>query len=79
MCLGYGFADEHVNTVIESALARSDFTLLAFTKALSDTAWNRWSSKTNVIVVTDARCSLKGTIGEGHPDLWQFERISKEV
>ena len=26
VCLGYGFADEHVNTVIESALARPDFT-----------------------------------------------------
>ena len=52
-CFGYGFADEHVNAVIEAALARSDFTLLIFTKALSDPAWNRWSVK----LVFDSRKS----------------------
>lgn len=78
-CLGYGFADEHVNDVIEAALARTDFTLLIFTKALSDTAWNRWSMKTNVVVVTETRCSLKGEVGPGHTDLWRFERLCKEV
>lgn len=79
VCIGYGFTDEHVNVVIESALARTDFTVLIFAKALSEIAWARWSTKTNVIIVTEARCSLKGTIGPGHIDLWSFERLVKEV
>jgi hypothetical protein len=79
VCIGYGFADEHVNAVIEAALARTDLTLLILTKALSDSAWARWSPKPNVIVVTEARCSLKGIVGPGHPDLWSFERIAKEI
>lgn len=79
VCLGYGFSDEHVNTVIEAALARTDFTVLIFTKALSDTAWNRWSIKTNAVVVTESRCSIKGTSGPGHVDLWSFERLVKEI
>lgn len=78
-CFGYGFGDEHVNAVIEAALARTDFTLLIFTKEMSNAAWNRWSVKTNAIVVTEARCSLKGTLGPGHDDLWRFERLCKEV
>ena len=78
-CFGYGFADEHVNAVIEGALARQDFTLLSFTKTLGDTAWDRWSVKTNTVVVTETRCSVKGTIGPGHADLWQFERLCKEI
>jgi len=78
-CFGYGFADEHVNSVVEIALARPNFTLLIFTKVLSDTAWNRWSAKTNAVVVTETRCSLKGTVGPGHTDLWRFERLCKEV
>jgi hypothetical protein len=78
-CFGYGFADEHVNSVIEAALPRTDFTLLIFTKALSDTAWDRWSVKANTVVVTEARCALKGTVGPGHPDLWRFERLCMEV
>ena len=78
-CFGYGFADEHVNAVIEAALVRDNFTLLIFTKALSDPAWNRWSVMPNTVVVTETRCSLKGTIGPGHPILWQFERICREV
>jgi hypothetical protein len=78
-CFGYGFGDEPVNAVIETALARTDFTLLIFTKEMSDAAWNRWSVKTNTVVVTEARCSLKGTVGPGHVDLWRFERLCKEV
>jgi len=78
-CFGYGFADEHVNPVIEAALERTDFTLLIFTKALSDAAWNRWSVKTNAVVVTETRCSLKGMVGPGHIDLWRFERLCKDV
>lgn len=78
-CFGYGFADEHVNAVIEGALARNDLTLLIFTKALSDLAWSRWSAKANTVVVTEARCSLKGTIGPGHSTLWKFENLCSEV
>ena len=79
VCLGYGFVDEHVNAVIENALARTDFTVVIFAKDLSDAAWLRWSSKRNVIVVTEKRCSVKGDVGEGHHDLWDFERLSKEI
>ena len=67
-CFGYGFLDEHVNAVIEGALARSDFSVLIFTKALADSAWTRWSAKTNTVVVTEGRCSIKGEIGSGHAD-----------
>ena len=79
VCIGYGFADEHVNAVIEAALARTDFTVLIFTNELSTTAWTRWSPKANVIVVTETQCSVKGTTGPGHTDLWGFERLAKEV
>lgn len=78
-CFGYGFADEHVNDVIEAALARRDFTLLVFTRDLGDEAWSRWSCRANVVAVTESRCSLKGEIGPGHPDLWRFERLCREV
>lgn len=79
ICIGYGFADEHVNAVIDAALARSNFTLLIFSKTLSDKAWSRWSRKPNVIVVTEDRSSLKSEIGPGHDDLWSFERLAGEV
>jgi hypothetical protein len=79
VCMGYGFGDEHVNAVIEAALARSDFTVLIFTRALGDIAWNRWRTKTNVAVVTEQRCSLKGEVGCGHLSLWSFERIAEEI
>ena len=79
VCIGYGFADEHVNVVIENALARSDFTVLIFTKALTNASWDRWSTKRNVIVVTEDRCSLKGDVDCGHCDLWDFQQIAKEV
>jgi hypothetical protein len=78
-CIGYGFADEHVNDVIEAALVRTDFTALILTKALNDDAWKRWSAKTNTMVVTKDRCSIKGQVGPGHPDLWNFERLAKEI
>ncbi|MBE9479370.1 MAG: hypothetical protein IMY80_05335 [Chloroflexi bacterium] len=60
-------------------MPRSDFTLLIFAKALSDETWERWHVKTNAVVVTETRCSLKGKIGPGHPNLWQFKRLCKEV
>lgn len=78
-CFGYGFGDEHVNAVIEAALARTDFTLLIFTKELANAAWDRWSVKTNTVVVTETRCSIKGRVGPGHNELWRFERLCKEV
>jgi len=62
VCIGYGFSDEHVNAVIETALARSDFTLLIFTRSLSEEAWKRWSAKKQVVVVTQERCAVKGEI-----------------
>lgn len=78
-CIGYGFVDEHVNILIENALARTDFTVLIFTKELSEGAWTRWSPKNNVIIVTEDRCALKGEIGPGHPDLWKFEHLSQRI
>jgi hypothetical protein len=78
-CFGYGFADEHVNAVIDNALARPDFTVLIFTKKLTDSIWNRWSVKRNVITVTESRCSIKGELGGGHPELWNFHHITKEI
>lgn len=79
VCIGYGFADEHVNAIVEAALARTDFTVLIFAMALGDAAWGRWSPKTNAVVVTKDRCAIKGTTGPGHADLWSFERLAKEV
>ncbi len=79
VALGYGFLDEHVNDVVESAFARPDFRLLIFAKALSDDAWTRWSAKANSIVVTESRCSIEGTIGPGHSELWKFEVLAKKV
>ena len=79
VCIGYGFADEHVNSVIEAALARSDFTVLVFAMVLSDASWSRWSQKTNAVIVTKDRCSMKGQTGPGHADLWSFERLAKEI
>lgn len=78
-CFGYGFMDEHVNTIIEGALARSDFSVLIFTKVLADSAWTRWCTKTNAVVVTESRCSIKGEIGPGHADLWDFEKLASKV
>ena len=78
-CFGYGFLDEHVNAVIEGALARTDFSLLIFTRVLVDSAWTRWSAKTNTVVVTEARCSIRGEIGPGHVDLWNFETLAYKV
>ena len=79
VCIGYGFADEHVNTIIEAALARTDFTVLIFAMALADTAWGRWSPKPNTVVVTKDRCAINGQPGPGHADLWSFERLAKEA
>lgn len=79
VCLGYGFADEHVNTVIEAALVRPDFTLIVLTKELRDEAWMRLNPKANATIITESRSSLKGVASLGHPDLWQLERLIKEI
>lgn len=76
---GYGFADEHVNAVIENALARPNFTLLAFSYSLPDHIWERYSQLSNVVLVTSDRASLKGESGAGHPTLWDFKNIIREV
>jgi len=79
VCVGYGMADNHVNAVIEAALARSNFTLLIATKALSNAAFERWSKFKNAIVVTDARSSHYGKIGDGYPPLSSFEGLVEEL
>ena len=52
---------------------------MALTKSLSDEAWNRWSVKNNVIIVTETRSAIKGEVGVGHPDLWNCEYIMKRI
>ena len=66
-------ADEHVNAEIESALERTNFTLIIITKELSDPVFDKWSSKSRVIIVTEYRCSLYGETGSGHSNLCLFE------
>lgn len=77
--IGYGMRDEHVNDVIENGLARSDMTLMIFARDLEAEVFIRWSQKKNVIIITNQKCSLNGELGPGHPNLWDFERLSKEV
>jgi hypothetical protein len=79
LCVGYGMADEHVNDIIEGALARPDFILIVISKALTDSVFTRWSEKRNVIIMTEDRCSLYGELGNGHEELWSFEGIVKEL
>jgi len=71
--LGYGMADEHVNAEIESALERSNFTLIIIAKALSDAVFTKWSRKQRVHIVTEDRCSLDRVLGAGLPGLSSFE------
>jgi len=77
--MGYGMCDEHVNAVIENGLARNDLTLMIFAFDLQPEIFQRWSNKSNVIIVTKNRCSLYGETGPGHPHLWSFEKLSQEV
>lgn len=78
-CIGYGLRDQHVNDVIESATSRGDFTLLIFANELTDEVFQEWAVKTNVIIVTEERCSHFGEEGPGHDSLWDFEALCKEV
>lgn len=77
--IGYGFRDEHVNAVIENALARTSFTLLVFAQSLSPEVFARWSLKKNVVIVTNSQCALYGEVGSGHPELWSFEEITRRI
>jgi hypothetical protein len=79
VCIGYGMGDEHVNAVLDNALARQDFTLIVFARSLSKDALQRWGGKRNVIVVTNEKCFVYGEVGPGHPDMWSFERLINEV
>jgi hypothetical protein len=77
--IGYGLRDEHLNAVIENALARRNFTLLIFAHDLAPEVLARWSAKQNVVIVTNSQCSLNGETGPGHPDLWSFEELTRRV
>jgi hypothetical protein len=77
--IGYGFRDEHVNSVIENALARGNFTLLAFAYSLTPEIFARWSTKKNVVIVTNSQCALYGEVGSGHPELWSFKEITRRI
>jgi len=79
VAIGYGLRDEHLNAVIEYALARGSFTLIAFAYSLTNEVFARWSIKRNVVIVTSSQCALNGEIGPGHPDLWSFENLSQTV
>ncbi len=79
VCIGYGLRDHHVNDVIENGLARGDFTVLVFARTLPPEVFDRWSPKANMILVTRQKCALYSEIGDGHPDLWDFQRLSKEI
>jgi hypothetical protein len=50
-----------------------------FARSLADEVFDRWSPRTNVIIVTQDRCSFYSERGPGHPDLWSFEQLSKEI
>jgi hypothetical protein len=77
--VGYGLRDEHVNAIIENALARSNFTLLVFAYSLTSTVFARWSGKKNTIIVTADQSALNGEVGPGHPGLWKFEELTRRV
>lgn len=77
--IGYGLRDEHLNTIIENALARGNFTLLVFAHGLAPEVFARWSVKKNVVITTNSQCSLNGETGPGHPDLWSFEELTRRV
>jgi SIR2-like domain len=79
VAVGYGFRDEHLNAVIENALGRRDFTLLIFAYALTAEVFAKWSAKKNVVIITEARCSLYSELGAGHPNLWQFETLVQHI
>lgn len=79
VCAGYGFADGHVNAVIDAALQRKHFTLVILARVLSDEAFNKYAVNPRVILVTKGRSSLYGEQGAGLVREWSFEWLSGEV
>lgn len=79
ICVGYGFADGHVNAVVDAALQREHFTLIVLARGLSDTAFRKYADSRRAIVLTEARSSLYGEKGAGVADVWSFEWLSQEV
>ena len=77
--LGYGMRDEHVNAVIETALGRTDFTLIILTKNLDAEVFSRWSRKQKVIIVTEDKVSIYGNAYESTEDLWSFESFVERM
>lgn len=79
ICAGYSMRDTHVNPVLEAARARSNFTLVILARSLSDAEFSQWKNHSNVILATEARCSLYGEEGPGIPEVWSFEWLAREV
>ncbi len=79
VCVGYGFADTHVNPILDQGLARRDFTMLILARSLTDATFDRWKEYGNVIIVTEHRCALYREEGPGIADLWSFEWLAQEV
>ncbi len=79
VCAGYGFADGHVNAVIDAALQREHFTLVILARALSNEAFKKYAANPRVILVTEGRSSLYGEQGAGLVREWSFEWLSGEV
>ncbi|MCX6844470.1 MAG: SIR2 family protein [candidate division WOR-3 bacterium] len=79
VCAGYGFGDEHVNAIINPALARRNFTLVVLAKSLPDGPFKFLLSHDNVLVATETRSSLYGEEGPGMANAWSFEWLTGEV
>ena len=77
--IGYGMADEHINAVIEQACARDNFTLIIITKVITQSVFNQWSGKKNVIIITEDKSALYGQTGEGVANLSSFEGFLEEL
>lgn len=79
VCSGYGFGDEHVNAIVNPALARRNFTLVVLAKSLPDRSFKSLLAHDNVLVATETRSSLYGEEGPGMVDAWSFEWLTREV
>jgi prepilin-type processing-associated H-X9-DG protein len=79
VCAGYGFADGHVNALIDAALQREHFTLIVLARVLSDEAFSKYARCRKVLIITEAKSSLYGEPGAGVPNAWSFEWLAQEV
>jgi len=79
VCVGYGLGDTHVNPILESALVRSDFTMLILARDLPNATVDHWKAFANVIIATERRCVLYKEEGPGIPEIWSFEWLAEEV